>query len=579
MKWNKIFDQIRLWFGLPQVILAMVNGKEFVKEAGADTIAAVGGGTTWINSDYMDALEAAGQKPDKLFSNAVAHELGHVSKELEAPGTFKIKVNDVKGVSKIGIKGRAAHSMLNIVYDTIIDVKNYDREYYDAAPIISAFHTKDPESFQGSVVGEYLVAFREEAQGVTMAWFDIRDTVREVAKKVVAIVRQPLFVGQNGYIFMSTGEKVVEMSRILAELFKEDEQEPNAPQGEGGEGEESEGEGKPGGKGKPSKKKGGKKPSKGEFTEEELDAIADAIEKAIEDGLLNEAKSAEEAEGDIDAALTEIDLKDKEEADIAKALLRLSDSEFAFRMVWADAEKSVRFDLQSTGMAEGEQIRACNQPWRVGEPIRNLDVASTMLQTGMFLPGVTTVQPMMMPGPGIPQPAPFFDTMMVSADCSGSMEDNSPYPGRGSCNHDLVCAAIFAMIHEAKKKRIPIGVNLFGDRNHLLKPTRDYEELARSVWTYVTRVGGGNSVAGTEPLRDVVKPGTLLVYITDFHLFGHCAPAKKDLHNFLNMGADVAFIAMFDGHNGAATGLEYAECKQLKDLQSISLKAARSKFQ
>lgn len=588
--WEKIHDRVRLWFGLTQTIVKVINGKEFVKEVGSDTIAAIGGGVTYINSDYLAAETAAasGIKPEVLFENADVHEQGHVYREYEAPGTFKCKVVDVKNLKKHGIIGNAAHSLLNIVYDTIIDVRNYDRGIYDGSTIIKTFQAKDPDNFKGSVVGEYLVGFREEAQGQTMAWFPIRESVREASKTIVAFVRQPIFVYQNGMSFISNSEKVAEIGRILAELFKEDEPEDQDPQeGEGGEGSEGEGgesEGsgtaKPG-KGKPSKsksKKGGKsKP--GGFTEEDLKAIAEAIQEAIEQGLVGEAKSAEEAEGDINAALAEIDLKDPEEAKIAQALLNLANNEFAFHMVWADAEKSVKFDMQANGMVDGEQIRACDQPWRAGEPISNLDVAATMLRTGMFLPGATTVQGHYMPGPGVPQPAPFFEQIIISADCSGSMEASSPYPNRTSdYNHDLVCAAIFAMIHEARKKRIRVGVNLFGDSNKFLVATQDYEKLARDVWRCVSRVGGGNDVAGTEPIRDVVRAGSLLVYITDFHLFRKCAEAKKDLHNFIAGGADVTFIAMFDNHNGAATGLEYAECKQLKDLQSITLKAARAKF-
>jgi len=230
-------------------------------------------------------------------------------------------------------------------------------------------------------------------------------------------------------------------------------------------------------------------------------------------------------------------------------------------------------------MVDGEQIRACDQPWRVGEPISNLDVAATMLRTGMFLPGATTVQGHYMPGPGVPQPAPFFEQIIISADCSGSMKATSPYPSRKEdYNHDLVCAAIFAIIHEARKKRIRVGVNLFGDTNRFLVATQDYEKLAHDVWVWVGRVGNGNDVAGTEPLRSVVKAGTLLVYITDFHLFSYCKPAEEDLHNFIACGADVTFIAMFDDHHGAKTGLEYTECRRLKDLQNITLKAARAKF-
>lgn len=569
-----IHEKIRRLFGYTLTSIRVMTGEEFKAAVNSDTIAAVGQGETMINSDWFPVAEAAGYTPAILVEQVDVHEQGHVYSPYDAPGCFASKVRDVKAVKKnVGISTRGIHTLLNIVYDSEIDVANWDRGIYDPRPLMACFAHKEP-TCPDSNIGQYLVAFREEALGDRFSGWELATEVREVARKVVKIIRKPLYTSLDGVYYDSQSVKTLEISKLLASLFSQDDPPEDPDEGDNGEnGKGGAKPGKPGKKGKPTQ--GKKKPSpSGGLTPEEKKALEKALEEAMEEGQIGEAKSAEEAEGDLDAALKDIDLKDPETADIVKDLLKLSSTEMQFRQVWADAEKAIRFEMNLRGSADGENMRACDMPWRVGEPLRNLDIQASMQKTGMFIPGVTTVQGHYVPGPGIPLPE-VFPRMIISADCSGSMETSTPYPnGRG---HDLVCAAIFALIHEAKKKKAPVGVNLFGATNKYFEPTRQYERLAREVYAWVDHVGGGNEVGGLEPLRGMLHNGDLLVYVTDFHLFAHCKSAKEDLERFAASGVEIAFIAMFKNHNGTATGLAYSECKNLKDLQGIALRSARSK--
>ncbi|QOX81067.1 hypothetical protein FY034_17190 (plasmid) [Trichlorobacter lovleyi] len=567
--YNGLNDRARREFGFTPTIVEPVNGETFQKLVGSDTLAAVAEGRIWVNTDYVTMLEGAGWSEQEIISviyNVLLHENMHPSNhpDLECPGRFANKLRDAKAVkAEFGFSMSGIQKLLNVVYDAkgdAITAKAW--RIYDPKPVFTAFKAKDEASFQGSAMGEFLIAVREEAIGRPIAWFDVCDEAREAAQKVVAIASQPLFSTENGVMYMTQAEKNIDIARIIVKLIKDEESEEE-------EGEGTPGSGKP--SGKPGKGKGKKKPSKG-LTEEEKEAIEKALEEAEEAGLFEEAQSAEEAEGDLEGALQDVDLKDAEESELARELLGMGAEEWAFQMVWQDANKKVRFEGTS-GKADGPARKVGNLPWSPGMPMRDLDIEDTIINSGRFIPGVTTVRGVYKPGPGLPQPAPVPTTVQFSVDGSGSIQQESPYR-RGAYNHDLACASCFAMIRYAQKHKIPVGGNVFADENHRIKTSKDYEAVARDVWKWISRVGGGNDVSGTEPLTDIPK-GSLLVYITDFHLFDHCVRGTKDLNRLVNEGVDVAFIALFENHNAAASGLQYMECKRLSDLQDMALKTVR----
>lgn len=557
MNFKIIFQRVCGWFGFPSVTAQAMDHEEFMTEVGVDTIAAVGGGVVKFNRKYMSEAQAAGVTQEDLVTNITSHELGHTYYLYESPGKFPHKVRDMVNVEKkLGLTGDTAHQLLNIVYDTSIDIMSHDRCVYDALPVVSTMnHTSpQPEDEPLSKAGQYLMAFREEAQGVVMPGGGelITSEVRDVAKGIVEIVRQPFLETRNGRSYNDQEDKTIEIATRIAKLIGMEK-----PEG-----------GKGGSK--------GSKPSNGKLSEEEKKAIGETLKKLAEEGKLGEAMSAEEADGDIEAALAELDLKDAQIAKIAAGLLGIPQGEMGFHLVWNDAAKAIRFDIPFCGIAEGEKIRAYDSRWNPGMPVRDIDVQSTMLRYGKFIPSVTTLQGTYVPGPGVPKEEG-FPNMFISVDCSGSMETSSPYPERGGYNHDLVSATIFALMHEAKKRRTKVCTSLWADHYWTSKLGGDYESIAKDVWKNVSAVGGGNSVGGCKQIRDKVQPGDLVIYVTDFQLSeGDQREATADLKAFIARGAEVAFIAMFNHCADEAGGIPYVECKTLQDLEDIALKSARA---
>lgn len=578
--YNALNDRAR-WEFFTQTIAQPVGGEEFQSIVGSDTLAAVAEGKIFVNTDYEAFLAGKGWSDRDITSvmyNVLIHENMHTSNHpaLECPGRFINKLRDAKAIQKeFGFAISAIMRILNIVYDAKGDTMTNAWGIYDPSPIIKAvFQEKSNGEAPDSAIGQFLVAVREEACGKPLAWFDVSEEVREAAQKVVRISRQPLFAHENGVMYMSQGEKNLEITRIVVKLIKDEQNESESENGQREEGKEggsnSSGKPKAGGKGKKSKARA----KSGGLTEEEKKAIEEALEEAEEQGLIGEVQSAEEAEGDLEAALQDIDLKDPEESELARKLLGIAQEEWAFQKVWNDANKSVRFEGTS-GKSAGPMRKVGNLPWSPGMPMRDLDIEDTVINSGRFIPGITTVRGVHKPGPGMPQPAPVPTTLQFSVDGSGSIEQPSPY--REGCNHDLACAAVFALIRYAQKHKIPVGGNVFGNTNHRIKTSRDYQAVARETWSWICRVGGGNSVSGTETLTDV-NAGSLLVYVTDFHLYAKdCERGKQDLQRLLDSGVDVAFIALFEGHNAAASGLKYSECKKLEDLKDLALKQVRRK--
>ena len=553
MNFNIIFNRVKLWFGLPAVVPKDMGPEEFLKAVGSDTIAAVGGGIVMYNTKYMTEATSAGTVPEALVENITSHELGHMYYLYESPGKFANKVRDMINVEKVlGLTGDAAHLLLNVVYDSTLDVLSFDRGVYTSVPVVTTMNhvSPPPEGQPLDKGGQYLMAFREVAEDVTLAGGGalVTDEVREVAKGIVEIIRQPLMETVGGQKYDSQESKTMEMAKRIAHLIGIEDQK---------------------GKGK-GKGKGGD----GKLTEEQKEALGEILKKLAEEGKIGEAKSAEEADGDIEGALADLDLKDGKVAKIAAGLLGIPQDEMGFHLVWNDAAKAIRFNIPFRGLAEGEKIKAYDSRWNPGMPVRDIDVQATMLRHGKFIPGVTTLQGQYVPGPGVPKEEG-FPNMFISVDCSGSMETSSPYPGRPGSNHDLVSATIYALMHEAKKRRTKVCACLWADRYWTSPLGSNYEAIGKDVWRKVGAVGGGNSVGGLKPLRDKIKAGDLLVYVTDFQLNREDQEeAKADLQYFISRGAEVAFIAMFN-HDAGRSGISYVECKTLQDLEGIALKSAR----
>lgn len=575
MSFSEIFSA-RLWdFGLPTLRSSLLSAKEFIKEVGMETIAAVCQSHVLFNRDMLEASD----EPEEVFENASIHEMGHPYLVYSAPGTFRNKLDDGKEVSKLlgDKKFISVWHLLNITYDMIIDILSYDRVDYNPIPILKTFDKINP-STPTSYVGQSLIAFREEMMNDRFSGHDIEEIVRIACRKIIVIVRDP-----------ATAElprkRVLDISRILVELYtsqpEQDDDDGGDDEGEGNDGDgESEGEPKDGepsnGKPKKGKQKGAskskpKKGKSGNLTEEELQELAEKLKEVIEEMGLGEATTQEDQSDDpTEAKIKATDLEDKADRDAAKNALKLSEDEAAFEMLWSAAEERVRLQTPLCGVGEGTAFPAGSVPWAPGMPLRELNVESTLLNGGIFIPGVTSVQDYIVPGPGMPVEGR-FPRVCVSCDTSGSMRKQSPI--RNNHNLDLCLTSIYAMFHEARRRRVPIFGNLFADENYSSKEgwTTNYKSVARELYQYQDHPGGGNSCTGTDgKVGELLRPGDMLIYITDFELCGSESLAAKQLQKFVQDGINVVFIAMFH-HCAQQAGIPFVECKELKDLENVAL--------
>jgi len=525
---KEVFKELAWDFGCASLRLSMLDGARFIKKVGGDTLAAVYKGEVFINTDYLQFAVDQGEDPMPPFLGGSVHEYGHPYVAYSAPGSFRNSVADNVAVREmLGAEHCVdVRSLLNIVYDTKIDVLSYDRGLYDPRPLVGLMNRKNgmgPGS-RPNYVGQYLMAFREEMMGDRFSGFDIEDEVRETARKVIAIVRDPV-------LNLKPREQILEISRILVELFNKD----------------------------------------GSIND--IQSLFEAISKALAElGIQLDSMSAEEAAGDVEAAVGSFDPTKSGEREAARNLLGFEEDEMLFQILWKEAEKAVRFQLELQGAFSGQKMHAGHVKWRPGMPLRDLDAAGTLMKSGVFIPGITTVQPHLADGPGVPVPGA-EPRIFGSFDVSGSMCGMSD--SLGLVQYELVMIAMFAIIQEARRRKVPVGMNIFGDNNVTFPWTYDYKDLARKIFKTIHKPGGGNCCAGLEPLENLMGSGDLLIYGTDYYLCGSEEAAAGLLQALTSKGIQIAMIAMFD-HNGDAAGIPYVECKTLEELGNISLKAINS---
>ena len=557
MSFTKIFND-ELWnFGLPTLRCSILSILEFMKQVRSMTIAAVGLGNVMYNLDLIESCE----DPEVLFLQVTKHEFGHPYLPYSAPGTFRNKLDDAKAVSDLlGDKLMVTvWDLLNITYDMIVDILNYDRVDYTPVPITKAFDQINPKPAT-DYIGQSLIAFREDMMNDRYSGHNIEEAVRTSCKKIVKIVRDP-----------DTAEyprkRVLDICKILVELYTSDPDDGEGGDERGDGGGESGGE--PKGKQKGAAKSKKKKGKTGKLTEEELQKLAKQLKEAIEKMGLSDATTQEDQSDDpVAAKIKAVDLKDKADRDAAKIALNLSEDDAAFEILWNAAEERVRLQTPLCGLGEGTAFPAGSVPWAPGMSLRELNVEST-LQGGIFIPGVTTVQDYVVPGPGMPVEGR-FPRVCVSCDTSGSMRKHSPI--RDGYNLDLCLTSIYAMFHEARRRRVPILGNLFADENYTSKEgwSTDYKSVARELFNYQDWPGGGNSCTGLENVNELLMPGDMLIYITDFALCGSEEIAAKQLQRFVQDGINIVFIAMFH-HCAEMSGIPFVECKELDDLEKVAL--------
>jgi len=468
-------------------------------------------GLVVINTEYVEL----GGRP--YTEDVMYHELGHAHPVWLAPTTVKNIVVDHKMLEALlereGSKWLPSrhNQFLNIVYDTIIDTLRTWEHGCNPMVVLETFEKKDPSDRSGYVPGSNQVAEWLTAFREVITGNDFSDWIGDEVKE--AALASPGIIKK----VWDARYRVKQISELLFPLFDK------------------------------------------QFADEHNN-LEDLLKA------LGVNPSGTKEGGDIDKMLDDIDLDDPDNRRILDKIIGsgigAAPLNFEFERIWQKAGKKVRFQLNLKQPAPGQRLSAGYQPWVPGMPLRDLDMEATMSTYGRFLPGRTTLRPLTVEGPGTYTDAPQPNRMVVNCDVSGSMRRES------------TLLALFVFLREAQRRNKVVAADLFGD-DHVVAPfSSNHRATAKHLFDRYHHAGGGNSVPGPENLVNQLKPGDLLLYVTDFGLNANDQEvANRSLLQLKGQGVTVVFILMFYEHYGTSTTLPYVFCEKIEDLSRITLTA------
>jgi hypothetical protein len=132
----------------------------------------------------------------------------------------------------------------------------------------------------------------------------------------------------------------------------------------------------------------------------------------------------------------------------------------------------------------GGQLPVYPDIWRIGDPIEELDVVQTLLNSPVIIPNITTRKWVFKEGPGHMIEKQIPDLLIV-LDSSGSMMWNytaKTDAGRGPYHTALV--ASFAALHYAASKGVKSSIINFSGRPDTCQWTSDYHIAERTLLRY-----------------------------------------------------------------------------------------------
>jgi hypothetical protein len=182
----------------------------------------------------------------------------------------------------------------------------------------------------------------------------------------------------------------------------------------------------------------------------------------------------------------------------------------------------------------GGQIPVYPEVWRIGDPIEDLDVVQTLLNSPVIIPNITTRKWGYKEGPGHLVEKEIPDLLIV-LDSSGSMRWNYTSRlerGRGPYHTALIAA--FAALHFAASKGVKFSVINFSNVADICNWTSDYKKAERVLLRYQ---GGGTLL----PLKqiaqqcDKAEKKSLIFIITDFGIH-NWSKSKKTMIDLAQKG-------------------------------------------
>ncbi|MBA7657878.1 hypothetical protein ES703_65821 [subsurface metagenome] len=183
----------------------------------------------------------------------------------------------------------------------------------------------------------------------------------------------------------------------------------------------------------------------------------------------------------------------------------------------------------------GGQIPVYPEVWRLGEPIDELDIVQTLLNSPVIIPNITTRKWAKKIGQGHLMEKEIPDLLIV-IDSSGSMKWNYLAKSSRGIYHTALLAS-FAALHFAANKGVRFSIINFSNRADICDWTSNYQKAEKVLLRYQ---GGGTQL----PVKAIIKQSeksereTLIFIITDFGIY-NWGSAKKTLLDLSNKGHKV----------------------------------------
>ena len=228
----------------------------------------------------------------------------------------------------------------------------------------------------------------------------------------------------------------------------------------------------------------------------------------------------------------------------------------------------------------GGQLPIYPEVWRLGEPLEELDIVQTVLNSPIIIPNITTRKWAKKIGEGHLVEKQIPDLLLV-LDSSGSMKWNYLVKKASGVYHTALLAS-FAALHFAANKGVKFSIINFSNRADICDWTNNYQKAERILLRYQ---GGGTQL----PIKAIVKQceksdrEVLIFILTDFGIY-NWSNAKKLLLSLTNKGHKIVgfFIGASkipkDKFKGLLEKVTFYAIKNSKDLINLVIEEVRKYY-
>ncbi|MFX1443631.1 MAG: hypothetical protein ACFFHV_09480, partial [Promethearchaeota archaeon] len=205
----------------------------------------------------------------------------------------------------------------------------------------------------------------------------------------------------------------------------------------------------------------------------------------------------------------------------------------------------------------GGQLPVYPDTWRIGDPIEDLDVVQTLLNSPVIIPNITTRKWVFKEGPGHMVEKQIPDLLIV-LDSSGSMMWNyTAKTDKGRGPYHMALLASFAALHYVANKGVKFSIINFSGRPDICQWTSDYHIAEQTLLRYQ----GSGTILPIKAIAtqcEKAERRVLVFIITDFGIY-NWSKAKKIMIELSNRGHKI--VGFFIG----ATDIPKSQFKNLLD--------------